>query len=167
MSTYDQRDQTVGTQVFVEVKGGEKPPSVHDLLALGVQLIEAGEYTESATVLREAIRREPTMKEIQYYLALALIKGGRPRLLPLSTIKEIESRLKHATGGQPVLQQACLLWAIVKQDYYVMNKLCVQPPSPADLLNRAGGIEAKHLNELITHIRAPGNEVWELLVRLP
>jgi len=81
----------------------------------------------------------------------------------LSTIRTIESYLRSATELDRSCAQAFLLWAIVKQDYFVANGMKVTPPPISDLLSGGRSIDRGHAQEIITHIHAPRNEIWEWL----
>lgn len=163
MSKFDQRDQKVGTQFNINLSLSDQP-TARELIEVGVKLINAREYIESLEKFRQAISLEPYTPDAQYYIALALQKGQRPRLLSLATIQEIERRLSTAIQQDGDCSHAYVLWAIVKEDYYVMNRMYNTRPSPADLLGQIKSpIKATHVGEMLAHIRAPQNRVWEWL----
>jgi len=161
MSRFDQRKQKVNTQFNISVQTDK--PSIEELEGKGKQLLQAREYQLTITVFEQVLNLSPCSADAQYYISLALLNGQRPRLLTLSTIREIERRLQIATRHSPKSSHCFVLWAIVKEDYYVLNGLYDTPPTSSELLQRVSSISVTHFDEMIEHIQAPNNRVWEWL----
>lgn len=168
MSKYDQRHQVVNTQLNADVIniGGEKvSASPAELVERGKFLLKAHLYVAAVKVLEEALRIGPDMADVQYYLAIALLQGQRPKLLRFSTVRAVESYLQAAICRQPSLGRAYLLWAVVKYDYYVLNGMFERSPTHLDLVRK--GVQFLTLDEILEVVQymAPmaGNAVWEWL----
>lgn len=162
MTKFDQRNQRVGQQINIHVGPSPTQPN---LMAEGLRLLQSGEYERSLDVFKRllGVAEKSQVPEIQYYIALASMRGVRPRLLRMSEVKDIERRLEHATVFQNAqdVSHVVLLLAIVKEDYYGLNGLYVKPPTPRELMRQISYITPIHQDEILTHILAPGNFVWE------
>lgn len=165
MSKFDQRNQKVEKQINVNISTTEKL-GASELVKRGIQLVQIHEYRQAVDILKQAISLEPSVANAQYYIALALLNGQRPRLLPLITIQEIQRRLRVSVQQDDKCSHAYVLWAIVKEDYYVMNGLYDVGPSPIEILSLVTSINPIYVNEILTHIHAPKNRVWEWLCAL-
>lgn len=141
-------------------------PTAHDLLQEGVNSMQARMYNAALECFQAALRKGLSTPDLHFYMALALLGGTRPKLLSLNTIRGIEDYLRVAIQNEPRCDHARVLWALVKQDYYVMNGMFDRSPTVSDLLGQCGPIAQQHLHEMITLISAPGNRVWELLCSL-
>jgi hypothetical protein len=164
MSNFDQRGQNVQQQVNINVQSNK--PTDKELEQKGLQLLDIREYEAASNVFKELVSVNPQNVNIQYYLVLTLLKGQRPRLKPLAVVKEIEKKLQIATSVQPAAAHCLVLWAIVKEDYYVLNGLPDTRPTVAELMKNVGSIEKKYVTEIINHIQAPDNHVWAWLYSL-
>jgi len=168
MAHYDQRGQRVNTQINAEniVIQSTPKPSINDLLERALQLLKAHAYEQAMSVLNEVIIIDPSIPDVYYYLALASLKGKRPKLMSLSTVRTIEKHLQTATELDPNCGgHVYLLWALVKYDYYVLNGMSDHSPSIQQLLVQARFVREDCLHEMLSHIRLPGNEIWETLLR--
>ncbi len=161
MSKFDQRGQKVETQLNINIESDK--PSITELKDRGLQLLNMREYQLALANFEQLLNLSPQSTDIQYYVALALLKGQRPRLVTFSVVKEIEQRLHVATKYNSKTPHCFILWAIVKEDYYVLNGLYDTPPTVSELLRRANSVEMVHINEMLTHIHAPNNRIWEWL----
>ena len=61
--------------------------------------------------------------------------------------------------------QIRLLLALLKYDYYVLNGLREPPPTIEDLTSGDVRISPESTAELRAAVSAPGNPLWEALVR--
>ncbi|MDM8543495.1 hypothetical protein QUF90_20665 [Desulfococcaceae bacterium HSG9] len=161
MTEFDQRKQKVNTQYNLNIQSDK--PSKTELKRRGKRLLSLCEYQSALVVFKQLLSIAPQFADVQYYIVLAQLKGQRPRLLPLSTIKEIERRLQSATQNNAASSHCFILWAIVKEDYYVLNGLYDTPPTVSELLQCVKNVKAVHINEMLTHIQASNNRIWEWL----
>ena len=105
--------------------------------ALGLSYLDQRLYGLSVTHLHRALGKTARESDLLYSIALAQIEGKRPRVLKLSTVREIEKYLEAAIRLEPGRPHYKLLLAIVKYDYYVCNGLRVPPPEIDQLLRDA------------------------------
>jgi|GEM_PF-471414 len=138
-------------------------PSGEELLSRGVQLLNQRAYSEAESVLKDAIKADPSILDAYYYLAIALLSGEKPRKIDGLKIKEIEEKLNSATLKNPNSSECYTLWAIIKHGYYVMNGLIEKPPTSAQLFNQSESIQAKHAWEILNHLNDPENIYWKSL----
>lgn len=160
MTTYDQRGQKVNNQVNINIENTEK-----NLFQQGINAIKRKSYSFAVSCFEKSFSNqdENTEAEKHYYLALALLGGNRPRLHSFSSIRTIEEQLRLAVNFNPKYSKACILWAIVKYDYYIMNRISENPPSALDLAKQGRLITEDDVAELLSHIQASDNEIWEWL----
>jgi tetratricopeptide (TPR) repeat protein len=167
MAHYDQRGQRVNTQINAEniVIQSTPKPSISDLLERALQLLKAHAYEQAISVLNEAIIIDPSIPDVYYCLALASLKGKRPKLMSLSTVRTIEKHLQTATELDPNCGgHVYLLWALVKYDYYVLNCMFDRPPRIPQLLAHSRSVSRDRLSQILAHVHLPGNEIWEELL---
>jgi tetratricopeptide (TPR) repeat protein len=138
-----------------------KEPDAAEWLSRGLSALQGRLYEKAVDAFSQAAALQPQQGNAHYYLALSSLHGNRPRLVSLARIRTIESHLQKATQVDPACGHAFLLWAILKEDYYVMNHIHQPPPTVSQLLQSAGAVEKRHLQEMSTHLRAPGNRLWE------
>jgi hypothetical protein len=104
------------------------------LLKRGIQLLKVHAYDHAITTLTKAVEADPLLADAQYYLALASLKGSRPRVLTRSQAKAIEQKLRTACALDGSKAHYFYLWALVKFDFYVINGFLVRPPGVEELL---------------------------------
>lgn len=136
------------------------------LLVQGIQLVEARAYEQAINSLDSAVKLEPRNSRIYFYLAIASLKGNRPKSLSMATVQKIEGYLRTTINLAPQFGQAYVFLALLKYDYYTMNGMFDRPPTVLDLLNHPWTITKEQVRELLTYIKAPNNKVWEWLKSL-
>ena len=137
--------------------------SISELKKRGCQLVAGRSYMQAINVFEEVLGIDSTVSEIHYYIALSLLNGKRPKLLGLQTIRKAEEHLKNAIRLDKRCGHAYILWAIIKYDFYVLNGMFDRSPTYDELLNMEWNLEANYKNELLTHVGAKGNKVWDWL----
>jgi tetratricopeptide (TPR) repeat protein len=139
LSELDTLDENTKQQLRLayEQKVRDFPELAQYHFALGLSYLDQRLYGLSVTHLRRALGKTARESELLYSIALAQIEGKRPRVLKLSTIREIEKYLEAAIRLEPSRPHYKLLLAIVKYDYYVCNGLRVPPPEVDQLLRDA------------------------------
>jgi hypothetical protein len=111
-----------------------------NLYPLAVQKFEAYLSTSREIDPFPPERREQRA-EAHFYAALALLGKRAPQHKGMDEIDRIISHLDHAAkqGAGPVRDQARVLAAIVKEDYYEADGMDAPEPKPAEL---SGGLDA-------------------------
>jgi len=148
--------------VHVQVSHGPREPTAEEWLARGTQSLAQRQYSPAADAFAHAAQRDPGNADALFYQALASLQGQRPKLISLGTIRRVEALLQAATNLQPDSTHVALLWAILKQDAYVMNGMYDRPPTVNDLVGRVRSIKSNHLDAILAHVPASGNPVWEM-----
>ena len=143
MTNYDQRNQRVNRQVnkFNEFNLNIQSPSEPDptmLLNRGIELLEANAYQEAINAFRAAIETGHASSDAYYYLAIALLKGKRPKILNRSEVEEIDQLLNTATAMGDSDGTVLLFRALVRDDYFNGNGITnYPPPSVNDIITNA------------------------------
>lgn len=91
-------------------------------------LLKDGDYTMAQKAVSEVLERTPETADLHYYLALALLRGRRPRHLKISDLRPVETAARHATRCPDRASHHFCLLAFLVQDFYLANYL--PPPSP-------------------------------------
>ena len=146
-----------GNQVNITVESTDKK-----FFQQGLRALKNKSYSFAVSCFEKSFSDEDQVQESEkhYYLALAMLSGSRPRLYGLSSIRLIEDQLRLAVNCDPKLSKACVLWAIVKYDCYILNRISEKPPSALELVNQGYAITRNDIAELFFHIQASDNEIW-------
>lgn len=140
---------------------GKREPTAEEWLERGLTALRGRQYDAAIDAFRQLLKLRPDSTDGYFYLAIALLKGHRPKLVSLATVRDVESQLRAAVELDAACSHAYLLWALVKQDAYVLNSIWDRPPTVAQLLRDARMLDRRRVQEVIEHVVAPGNEVWE------
>lgn len=153
MTGYDQRDQNVNTQFNINIQGSQALDP-NTLLVQGIKLLEAKSYQQSINLLSTAIKADPLLVIAYYYLALALLKGKRPKVLNRSQIEEIDQLLSTATALGDF--DGTIQWfrALIRHDYYVGNRLNCPSPSVQQIISSidSGTTDINRLKMLLVQL---------------
>lgn len=185
MSSYDQRNQQVGSQVNINtlnvtmlsdldpvdratkdrlralyesrVRSSPHKASYH--LTLGLYYIDCAMYPFAVSSLMAAHQVAPMDPNILYYLALATLGGRPPRSLKMAEIRAIETYLNTAIQGSGNRAHYFYLWALVKHDYYAANGLRIPPPSIDQLVKQADRavFDVSEVRHLLAHVPVHDN----------
>lgn len=150
-----ERIDHVGDNVYQSLS-----PSGEELLSKGVQLLNQRAYLEAGSLLKDAIKTEPSLSDAYYYLAIALLSGRKPRKIDVWTIKDIEEKLNAAIHGDAKSSKYYALLAIVKHGHYAMNHLIEKSPTSAQLFSLGESIQAEQAREILYHLDDPSNPYW-------
>jgi hypothetical protein len=167
----DQRGRTVhGDQrnVAGDVHhAGPPPPDPAILVEQGVVQLRAGAYQRAAEKLRQALDTDPACRRAAYHLALALLRGRRPKTLAAAEVREIDELLGAAiasAGGDGLFH-----WfrALLRDDYYNGNGLTCPAPTVGELVAAAAArnVDRDELRALLHDVPMPGNGLHSELVR--
>lgn len=165
MASYDQRNQRVYKQI--NIVEGPKPVDPDVVFKQGVQFLKVKSYQQSINFLNDAIKADPSIPYFYYYLALALLRGRRPKILKRSEIEEIDQLLSAATVGD---SDATVQWfrALVRDDYYRGNRMNCPSPSVEDILGSIhpdAAINIDRLEELLVKLPMTDNQLYIILVK--
>ncbi|HUZ93623.1 MAG TPA: tetratricopeptide repeat protein [Edaphobacter sp.] len=109
------------------------------LLSMGLCYLRLGLYETADKYLGRLIDAHPEVASGYYYKAIGCMKGRRPRVLTLNTVRTAEQLLLTAMTLEPDNGRHDAVLAAMRHDYYVVNGLRVPNPSPAELLEGARG----------------------------
>lgn len=124
-------------QAYFDYYQTTQPPDGSAFYALGCFYLKLQQYDRAVSAFTTALKLLPKEAEIYYYQALALIGGKRPKSLNLKTIKVIEQAAIMAIQLDDRPAHYYYLLAILRFDYYCLNRLMVPSPNPGELLQRA------------------------------
>jgi len=151
-----------GSNVFINQ--GPVAPSANDLLQRGVQLLRAGAYDESVGPLNQSLIASPS-PDANYYLALATLRGQRPRALTYSLAKAIEGRLQVACKLDPHKAHYWYLLALVKYDFFIENGFLDDVDEINELLSTGNAcpLIRAFIVELLNQVPATNCPVYEII----
>ena len=138
--------------------------SANDLLQRGVQLLRAGAYEESFAPLNQSLIASPS-PDANYYLALATLRGKRPRSLTYSLAKTVDGRLQVACKLDPTKAHYWYLQALVKHDFFIENGFLDNVDEINDLLSTGDACTPirAFIVELLNHVPAVDSPVYEII----
>jgi tetratricopeptide (TPR) repeat protein len=166
MSQYDQKNQRVENQYNadkIEININAPKTTGLELLEKGKKLLSTKSYVQAIKTLEQSLEQNSEIAEVHYYLSIALLRGNRPKLLDISTIRKIENHLQNAIRIQPQQGRAYVLWALIKYDFYVLNGMFDRPPSYQDLLNQNWSLSHSQAYEILNIANMDGNLAWQWL----
>lgn len=144
-------------------------PDASTLLERGVRQLEAGSDLAAADTLRSAIGQDSSLRMAYFYLALALLRGSRPRQLKREQVSEIDRVLTAAVSSDQ--QDSLFHWfrALIREDYYHGNRLICPPPSVDQVVRAAlaGHADRRELGMLLDAVPVSGGSaVYATLARV-
>ncbi len=166
MTSYDQRKQRVNTQFNINFESTEhiKP---EDLLKQALTLLESKSFLQASGLLKTAIKNKPTFSTAYYYLAIALLKGRRPKVLKRSEVEEIDEILSATISLGD--SDGTILWfrALLRDDYYNGNKMRCPLPSVTEIITstRSEYTDSDRLRSLLKILPMTDNQLYNNLVK--
>lgn len=166
MTNYDQRGQKVNKQFNLNFEIPLEPdPTV--LLNHGIKLLEAKSYHQAIDTFKAVIQIDGSTSEAYYYLALALLKGRRPKVLKRSEVEEIDQLLNTATATGD--SDGTVQWfrVLVRDDYYNGNGITKYPPPLViDIIKTALSckVNLARLVSLLAKLPMSDNQLYVTLV---
>ena len=135
------------------------PVSADDLLTKGVQLLNQGGYQQAISVLREAVQADPSLAVAHYQLAVALLQGKRPKVLTRKIVEEVDESISSALALDPQNGVFHLFRALVRHDYYEINRMRSPAPSAIEIMQSMGQypVTRNALNKLLNQLPAMQN----------
>jgi hypothetical protein len=166
MTNYDQRHQQVGTQYNINIDASQSA-DVEALLNQGINFLEARSYPQSINLFNEVIKADASIAVAYYYLAIALLKGRRPKILKRSEVEEIDQLLVSAVACGD--SDATVHWfrALVRDDYYGGNRMNCPPPSVQTILAsiQANTTKLGRLRSLLAKLPMADNAMYSRLFK--
>jgi hypothetical protein len=118
--------------------------------------------------LNSAIESEPSQSANYYYLALALLKGRRPKVLTRAEAQTISQHLQTSCVLDDSHCEYYYLWALVKYDFYASHGFSIGTPDIVELLGKAKNLESNReaIREMLNLIPSlGGNPVYDVIER--
>lgn len=146
------RDVSSAAAEIVRKEKAKGPPEVRQ----AIKQIEAHAYESAIDILTQAVRLAPLAGETNYYLALASLKGKRPRSLFLSEADAVSRYLEKACSSPMPQAHYFYLWAVVKFDFYLANGLQSGRPDVEECLEAAQDypFDQNAFEQMIEHAEA-------------
>lgn len=139
--------------VFWPLCKAEDDRTVREVMEISraIRLMISGAYDQATLVLNDCLEKEPDLAEVHYCLALARLRGRRPRDLKLSDLRPIEAAARRVLGSDGCAAHHLCFLAFLQQDFYKENYLLAPEPGCETLLKRAAslGPEPTKLRELV------------------
>ncbi|MDJ0715885.1 MAG: hypothetical protein QNJ54_16915 [Prochloraceae cyanobacterium] len=136
------------------------------LLRQAMKLLDGKSYQQSIDLLNTAIEADPSMAEAYYYLALAKLRGQRPKFLKCSEIEVIDQLLCTAAIMGDTDETVQWFRALLRDDYYGGNHMNCPPPSVEDILAsiHPEATDTNKLRSLLKKMPMPDNQLYAWLV---
>lgn len=130
------------------------PDDKDALLAMSICYLKLSLFDEADRFLYRLIDAHPCEPAGYYYRAITTLKGKRPRIVTLSTIREAERLIETALELDPSNGRYEVLLAAMRHDYYVLNGMRIPTPEPEELIKSAmakfvDSLEAQQIFKLI------------------
>jgi hypothetical protein len=142
-------------------------PELGTLISQGLKLIKARSWEMAIEVFESAKSLGPTEPDCYYYMALALLKGRRPKVLDYSEAIAISDWLQAACALNEKKAHFFYLWALVKSDFFLSNELNAGEPTVEQLMNKATALPADKnaMGEMVAFLASiEGNPVYDAIV---
>lgn len=165
MTEYDQRNQRVENQFNYVQSSQTSDPNA--LLKQGIQLLEVKAYQQATDLLRAAIKADSSLAVAYYYLALALLKGKRPKILQRSQIEEIDQLLCTATAMGDFDGTVQWFRALLRHDYYSGNRMNCPSPSVPEIISSisSGTTSLNRLQMLLIKLPMSDDQLYSKLAK--
>lgn len=115
------------------------PDSFETLVGLGLTQMHLGMHAQAIPLFEKATSLSPEAAAPYYFCCLAKIGGRRVMALNLTAINELEGLATAALRLEPENSLFALLLAMIRKDYYVLNRMKAPYPSHLDLLDDLAG----------------------------
>jgi hypothetical protein len=141
-----------GSDVFKPfVRPPKRTPSPAETLSQAGRLLAEGSYEAVREKIEAARAGGAESADLHYYLALALLRGRRPRSLKLEDVRPIvASAARSLSLPDFAAHHSCLL-AFLYKDFYLENYLVPPEPGYEALLKKAAAspLNSERLDELV------------------
>ncbi len=118
--------------------------------------LEFGSYPQAFQRLNALVTVYPYEPDLHYYRVLAGLGGVRPGAYTLPMIEAVEKLLEGALRLDSKAAHVQVVWALVKEDYYVLRGIPGGDYGLDRLRSAVAGIEDKYADEILRHVPADG-----------
>lgn len=132
--------------------------------ARGGEALEVRNYPAALADFRAVCARRPESADAWYYVALAALKGQRPRTHTTNYIEEIDRLLEHASSLPSCQPHVLALRALIREDHH-QSRGITSAPAAAHLCPPAHSVPLEHAAEICRHVPAPETRIWQELQR--
>ncbi len=126
--------------------------------------LAAQNYSAALSDFRAVCARRPEFADAWYYVALAALKGQRPRTHTTTYIEEVDRLLEHASSLPSAQPHVQALRALIREDHH-QSRGITSAPTAADLCPPATSVPLQHAAEICRHVPAPETFIWQELHR--
>ena len=130
----------------------------------GGEALDARNYPAALADFREVCARRPDNPDAWYYVALAALRGQRPRAHTTTYVEEVDRLLEHASSLPSAQPHLLALRALIREDHH-QSRGITSAPTAADLCPPATSVPLKHAAEICRHVPAPETFIWQELHR--
>lgn len=106
-------------------------------LALAMTHARLGLHDLARQSAQEMVDRHPSNADGYVYLALAALRGKRPRVSTMNVVRDVEALISASATLDPERGDFDVILAAIKFDYYVSHGLKIPQPTPQELLSTA------------------------------
>jgi hypothetical protein len=141
--------------------------SVDPEYVAAISTLRHGGYGQALTQLNQLSTTYPHEPDMYFYRALAGLAGVRPGAYARPMVEAVEALLRYARNLRPVASVAhvSLLWALVKEDYYLKRGIPEPEGDPeiGELMASLTWIERNYAVEIVRHVPARECTAWKKL----
>lgn len=137
------------------------------LIKQAIKLLDIKAYQQSIDLLNTVIETDSSIAEAYYYLALANLRGQRPKFLKCSEIDLIDQLLYTAIIMGDTDETIQWFRALLRDDYYGGNHMNCPPPSVEDIISsiHPEATDINRLRSLLKKIPMPDNQLYAWLAK--
>lgn len=166
-STHIGSQINVGSGAMVQIEGVPQKTALLDLLARGQSALNTHNYSLALNVLKQATELYPDIAQGWYLLALALLKGRRPKVLALDELRAAEGALLTAISLESSRAHYYYALALLRDDFYRCNGMRMPAPSPVELVSQAetAQMDRSEIKFTLDHIPVAPSPVLDYIER--
>lgn len=130
---------------------GRRPPLPGEALSQTGRLLAEGAYEAAREKIESAMADGAESADLHYYLALALLRGRRPRSLKLDDVRSVAAVASRSLSLPGCAAHHPCLLAFLYKDFYLENYLTPPEPGYDALLSKAAALplHPERLDELV------------------
>jgi|GEM_PF-2436473 len=150
---------------YYNISQAPTAPTAQDLLMRGVQLVRSKSYNEAGILLSQSLLAAPS-GDGNYYHALALLQGKRPKVLTYSLAVSARQKLASACALDATKGYYWYFLALLEDDFFIENGFSDDVEKINNLIETGDRCRfaRSFMVELLEYAPAHGNEVYEYLL---
>ena len=133
---------------FYSEKTKENPKDTNALYSMGLLYLAMKNYELAQRNFKDAIDQSPLDSDVYFYYTLALAGGKNIAKLTTADVERMEQYLGTAANMETKCKYL-VLQAVLKEEYYVANKMVVPGKEPRLLWNEASEYTPDDLEEIL------------------